>query len=464
MHYFKKVYQLLFVVLVLSCSKEDETTTTTDDFEVSIESLTILENEIEINWEISKPINSIINNISIYRNDTFTASTLVVDQFISNTPSNATSYIDFDVPYTTSVSYTVQVRFSFESDGQTESLEVTSNRGVLDRDLVTFNNVPFQVERDRLEQNIYHIYDRNSTSKLVRYNTSAGKVSEIFNLGSGLSRFNKFQFRFNNLLVVTNTEGEVQILNTGDYGLISEFEVPDNEIIKAFAFVNEKFYYKGRDSFYYSYNLNTGENFRAPVGAGDILLSYDNQESVFYIISRFDAAQAGLMRLVDNCPSEVECNVEFVNQTGDINLQGFGIDGSNIDPNLFVINEELEIFISGRSGSVFSLNSFEQLSNFELLTNDKYFNFSIGSDNKIYAAVQAKKEIHVFDSQDYTLLERIPTITYPIHILLSEGNGNQKIDVVGTYRPLQYFSYGFGSNTGGNFDFQELAVIEHVVN
>lgn len=462
MEFFKKLIYI-FTAILVSCGSNDDEMIVVGDFSVALITIEGSDDAVSIDWEINRPSNSVVEDIKVFRNDTYTSSTSVVDELIANLPSNSLSFIDTYVPYTNSVSYTIEVRFSFKNErGEPESLLIRSNRESYFRPLITFNRVPFQIEKDYLNNNIFHIFDRDDVSKLVRYNASTLMKTNTIILQASQFYLNKFQISTENKLIVSNLEGSVKFVNPDDYNILDDFNVPNNDIITAFASIDDRFYYGGENSFFYSFQPSTGENFRVPLG-WSILRTINIPESLLFIISDFNNAGAGIVNVIDNCPNSDDCSIQIVRETSFTDLDGFSMDGSNIDPNIFVINEDLGIFISGRSGSIFDFNTFKQIATLEALSNETYFDYAFDSENNIYAAVQAKKEIHVFDASTYDLLEIIRTRTYPIHILIPDGDANQ-IQVVGSYKALNYFSYGSGSSAGRNFDFKELSVIELDVN
>ena len=446
MKFFKKHCPILVLVtfILLGCSSDDEQSKTV---EIKVKNFETSYSQVKLNWEIVKPNGIIIDDLLIYRQSKNNATDNAILELVANLPSNETSFIDNNVPYKTEVTYTIKINYIDERYNQTNStqliehLSLESEQKKFIRDIITFDIVPFQVKKDPIIIDEFHILDRQGNGALKRYNGTLNKLSKTIQFTNGYLLNNKFHIVNNTALFIADTQGKISKINTDNYAVTAVYNPLINDNLNAFAVDGDRIYYQDDEIWlYYDIVNGTSENTHLVSNANYIEALNDHNFLFLY-------GSAAAIRNYNptNCNTS-NCTADFGAST-----QGAILANNTFDPNIFSWNNSKSKFITSIDGRIFNPTNFQQEIKLNDITGKKYFQFVFDNDNNIYATVQSEKKIHKFNSS-YELIEIIDTKLYPLFPLLT-SNG---LSVIGGYEPVIYWSFGYGYN----FNFNVKCAIE----
>lgn len=445
MEFFKKQYQILTLIafLLLGCSSDDEKSYT---LEIKVTNFETSYSQVKLNWEIKRPNGIIIEDLLIYRQSKNSASDSAPLELVANLPSNETTFTDNDVPYKAEISYTIKINYTDEriAPNQTNPigpLSLESEQKKFIRDIVTFDIVPFQVQKDPILADEFHILDRQGNGALKRYNGALNTLTRTKQFTNGSLLNNKFHIINNTDLYVGDTQGKISKINTGNYTTSATYNTVINDNLNAFAVDGDRIYYQDEEIWWYYNTLNgTSENTGIVSSAHYIETLSDHNFLFLY---------GGAADIRNYNPSN--CNTSNCFPDFGAGTQGAILASNTFDANIFSWNTSKSKFITSIDGRVFNPTNFQQEIKLSDITGKKYFQFVFDNDNNIYATVQNEKKIHKFNS-NYELIEVIDTKLYPLFPMLTT-NG---LKVIGGYEPVTYYSFGYGYS----FNFNVKCAIE----
>jgi len=434
MEFFKKQYQILSLVafILLGCSSDEEQSTT---LEIKVTNFETSYSQVKLNWELVRPNGIIIEDLLIYRQSKNNATDNVTLELVANLPSNETSFIDNDVPYKTEVSYTIKINYTDERltptnpTNPTGLLSLESEQKKFIRNIVTFDIVPFQVQKDPILVDEFHILDRQGNGALKRYNGTLNQLTKTILFTNGNLLNNKFHIVNNTDLYVADTQGKIYKINTENYTTTAIYNTIINDNLNAFAVDGDRIYYQDEEIWWYYNTTNgTSENTHIATTANYVETLSDHNFLFLY-------GSGATIRSYNptNCNAS-NCMPDFGAGT-----QGAILGNNAMDPNIFSWNTSKSKFITSIDGRIFNLSNFQQEIKLSDITGKKYFQFVFDNNNNIYATVQNEKKIHKFNSS-YELIEVIDTKLYPLFPMLT-SNG---LKVIGGYEPVTYWSFGYG--------------------
>jgi hypothetical protein len=434
MEFFKKQYQILSIVafILLGCSIDEEKNTT---LEIKVTNFETSYNQVKLNWEIVRPNGFIIEDLLIYRQSKNNATDSAMIELIANLPSNETSFIDNNVPYKTEVFYTIKINYIDERltlinpTNPIELLSLESEQKKFIRDIVTFDIVPFQVQKDPIIVDEFHILDRQGNGALKRYNGTLNQLTKTILFTNGSLLNNKFHITNNTDLYVADTQGKISKINTENYTTTAIYNTVINDNLNAFAVDGDRIYYQDEDIWWY-YNTISGASVNTHIATSTNYVETLNDHNFLFL---YGGAAAIRIYNPTNC-NTYNCMPDFGAST-----QGAILSNNSFDANIFSWNTYKSKFITSIDGRIFNPTNFQQEIKLNDITGKKYFQFVFDNDNNIYATVQNEKKIHKFNSS-YELIEVIDTKLYPLFPMLT-SNG---LKVIGGYEPVTYWSFGYG--------------------
>lgn len=434
MEFFKKQYQILSLVafILLGCSSDDEQSTT---LEIKVTNFETSYSQVKLNWEIVRPNGIIIEDLLIYRQSKNNATDSATLELVANLPSNETSFIDNDVPYKTEVYYTIKINYTDKRltptnpTNPTGLLSLESEQKKFIRDIVTFDIVPFQVQKDPIIVDEFHILDRQGNGALKRYNGTLNQLTKTILFTNGSLLNNKFHIKNNTDLYIADTQGKISKINTENYTTTAIYNTIINDNLNAFAVDGDRIYYQDEEIWWYYNTANgTSENTHIATTANYVETLSDHNFLFLY---------SGGAAIRSYNPTN--CNASNCMPGFGAGTQGTILGNNAMDPNIFSWNTSKSKFITSIDGRIFNLSNFQQEIKLNDITGKKYFQFVFDNDNNIYATVQNEKKIHKFNSS-YELIEVIDTKLYPLFPMLT-SNG---LKVIGGYEPVTYWSFGYG--------------------
>ncbi|MEL1248502.1 hypothetical protein [Flavobacterium helocola] len=434
MEFFKKQYQILSLVafILLGCSSDEEQSTT---LEIKVTNFETSYSQVKLNWELVRPNGIIIEDLLIYRQSKNNATDNVTLELVANLPSNETSFIDNDVPYKTEVSYTIKINYTDERltptnpTNPTGLLSLESEQKKFIRNIVTFDIVPFQVQKDPILVDEFHILDRQGNGALKRYNGTLNQLTKTILFTNGNLLNNKFHIVNNTDLYVADTQGKIYKINTENYTTTAIYNTIINDNLNAFAVDGDRIYYQDEEIWWY-YNTTNGTSENTHIAT---TANYVETLSDHNFLFLYGSGAAIRSYNPTNCNAS-NCMPDFGAGT-----QGAILGNNAMDPNIFSWNTSKSKFITSIDGRIFNLSNFQQEIKLSDITGKKYFQFVFDNNNNIYATVQNEKKIHKFNSS-YELIEVIDTKLYPLFPMLT-SNG---LKVIGGYEPVTYWSFGYG--------------------
>jgi hypothetical protein len=448
MEYFKNKYNLiisLFAFIILGCSTDEG-----NDNSPLVISVTNFEpsyDQVKINWEVSRPNGVIIEDLLVcrsYKNDETNYSTETV---IANLPSNETTFTDNDVPYTKEVIYSIKINYKDERNKTLVINNLTSEPKKFIRELVTFDRVPFQVQKDLVQENVFHILEKEGLGSLKRYNSVENKITAVKTFSNGSFLNNKFHFVNNTEIFVADTQGKISRVNTDDYKSINTYSTNITNNLNAFSVAGSRIYYQDKDQWCY-YDITAGVSTRTGLVSQADYLEPLNQKDILYLYCKNGNSGLNVYGFTtDNC-NNATCFPFFYNNNG------LSLKQNSVDANILSWNYSRTKFISSINGCIFNSTSLKEEKRLNDITGKKYFQFAFDKDNNIYATVQGEKIIHKFNS-NYELIEVIKTKLYPFFPLVTDND----LKVIGGYEPVSYWSFEYGYN----YNFSVKCAIEPII-
>jgi hypothetical protein len=443
MAYYKKYLLItLFATITLGCSTDEDKNNaplviTVTGFETSY-------SQVKINWEISRPNGIIIEDLLVYRIEKNDESEFYQEKLIGNLPSNETTFIDNDVPYKVIVSYLIRINYTDERTLPLKNLSLESEPKKFVREIVTFDRVPFQVQKDLVQDNVFHILDKEGMGFLKRYNSAENKLTAVKTFGNGSLLNNKFHVVNNTEIYVADTQGKIYRVNADDYKAINTYSTSITDNLNAFSVAGNRIYYQDEERWCY-YDTTTSKSTRTGLVSTADYLEPINQNDILYLYCQNGNNSLNIYGFTpDNC-TNLTCFPVFYN------FMGSTLKPNSIDANIFSWNSSRSKFITSMNGCVFNSNGLKQEKRLNDVTGKRYFQFVFGKDNTIYATVQGEKIVHKFNA-NYELIDVIKTKLYPFFPLVTD-NG---LKVIGGYEPVSYWGFEYGYS----FNFNVKCAIE----
>ncbi|MET3028467.1 hypothetical protein ABXT06_17430 [Flavobacterium sp. UW10123] len=440
--------QLIYILIAFiffGCSNDNEVDNSQPA--ISITNFVASYNQVKIDWTLQRPEGIIIDNLTISRIEKNGESDLYQEKLIANLPSNETSFIDTDVPYKDEVSYSVRIMYRDERvTPVTYDNEIKSEPKKFIRDIVKFDRVPFQVQKDPTQPNIFHILNKERTGSLVKYNAVKNSIEHKRTFENGFFLNNKFHIVNNNEIYLANTQGKIYKINLNSYEILDSYLATVADNLNSFSVSGNRIYYQD-DEDWCIYDTSTRISIKTGYLSNSDYSEYMGNDKTFFLYCQNE--QYGSMGFAsytaENCPGFMDCSPVTYYYTP------WALKPNSIDANIFSWNADRSKCISSINGAVFNTNTLKPEIRLNDITGKHYFQFAFDANNNIYATVQGEKKIHKFDSQ-YKLVEVIDTKLYPLFPLLTTDG----LKVIGSYKPVSYWSFGYGYN----FDFNIKSAVE----
>lgn len=445
MEYYKKKYNLiitLFAFITLGCSTDEDKNNaplaiTVTSFEPSYE-------QVKINWQVTRPDGVIIEDLLVYRIEKNDESDFYQEKLIANLPSNETTIVDDNVPYKKEVTYIIKINYKDERKNSLGFGDLSSEPKKYIREIVTFDRVPFQVQKDLVQDNVFHILDKEGIGYLKRYNSVENKLTAVKAFSNGSLLNNKFHIVKNTEIFVADTQGKIYRVNADDYKSINTYAANITNNLNAFSVAGNRIYYQDEDQWCY-YDIANNKSTRTGLVSTADYLEPISQNDILYLYCQNGNNGLNIYSFTpDNCTSAT-CFPDFYNIIGSV------LKPNSIDANIFSWNYSRTKFITSINGCIFNINGLKQEKRLNDVTGKHYFQFAFDKDNTIYATVQGEKIIHKFNS-NYELIDVIKTKLYPFFPLVTD-NG---LKVIGGYEPASYWSFEYGYS----FNFNVKCAIE----
>lgn len=447
MEYYKKKYSLiisLFAFIILGCSPDEDKNN--EPLLIAVTNFETSYSQVKINWQITRPNDVIIEDLLVYRIEKNNDSDYSQETLIANLPSNETTFIDNNVPYKTEVSYIIRINYTDERIKPIKFLSLDSEQKKFIRELVTFDGVPFQVQKDPLQTDIFHILDKSGIGTLKRYNSAENKITNTKAFSESWTLNNRFQIINNTDIYVANYFGKIFKINPTNYNTTATFSATIIDKLNAFAIDGDRIYYQDDEILkYHTMTTNISTSM-------DNAMSFQYLENLssgvflFLYNSSGYGSSASVSKMIGTCPDGKNCYFGNIAATTQSQLTA-----NAIDPNIFAWNQNKTKFISSIDGRIFNLATLQQEKKLNDISGKHYIQYVFDNENNIYAAVQGEKLIHKFNA-NYELVEKISTKLFPIFPILT-SNGLQ---VIGAYEPVSYWNYEYGNG----FNFNVKCAIE----
>lgn len=427
-----------FAIILFGCSSNDDTSN--KPLEITISNFETSYSQVKIDWEITRPDGIIIQDLLVYRQSKNNDTDFSQEELIGNLPSNQTRFIDNEVPYNKEVSYKIQINYTDERTQPIQHLTLASEQKKFTREIVTFDNVPFQVQKDPVQTDVFHILERSGTGTLNRYNSAQNKITDTKVFDERWTLNNRFQLINNTDIYVATYKGKIHKINAANYNTVATFSTSIVDKLNAFAVDGDRIYYKDDEILKYhamatniSKSMNMGVEFQygENLSPGTFLFLYNGSGY---------GSGASVSKMSGSCPDEPGCYFERI---ASINLSQSSTN--QIDPNIFAWNAQKTKFISSIDGQIFNLSTLQPDKKLKDITGKHYIQYTYDNEGNIYAAVQGEKLIHKFNA-NYELVEKISTKLYPIFPIIT-SNG---LKVIGAYEAVSYWNYEYGN--GFNFN------------
>jgi hypothetical protein len=444
MDYYKMKYLIitLFAIITLGCSSNDDANN--KPLEINLPNFETSYSKVKIDWEITRPNGVIIQDLLVYRQSKNNDTDFSPEVLIANLPSNETSFTDNDVPYQTEVSYKIKINYTDERTQPIKNLSLESEQKKFIREIVKFDRVPFQVQKDLVQDNVFHILDKEGVGYLKRYNSVENKLTAIKTFGNGSLLNNKFHVVNNTEIFVSDTQGKISRVNADDYKSINTYSTSITDNLNAFSVSGNRIYYQDEDRWCY-YDISTSKSTKTGLVSTADYLESISQNDILYLYCQNGNNGLNVFGFTPDICTSVTCFPIFYNIVGSV------LKPNSIDANIFSWNSSRSKFITSINGCVFNINGLKQERRLNDITGKHYFQFAFDKDNNIYATVQGEKVIHKFNS-NYELIDVIKTKLYPFFPLVTD-NG---LKVIGGYEPVSYWSFEYGYS----FNFNVKCAIE----
>lgn len=447
MVYYKNYSKLLIALLAfmfLSCSSDDSE----DPLSISVTHFETSYSAVKLDWKINRPSDALIQDLQIYRTVRNPGETSSSNpEMIANLPSNETTYTDHDVPYYSEVTYTIILHYT-DSDHQNsfDYQVLQSIPKTFSRPIVHFAKVPFQVAKDPLQADVFHILEKSGNGNLKRYNSITNTITNTVSLTDPWTMYNRFHIVNDNEIYVANTNGRIDRISTGNYQSIATYNTSVGDELNAFAVDEDRIYYQDGEVWkYYSTTDHTSVN-------GSIAMSFDYVElfsphTFFFLYGQLKGPGFTMRGFSPQSCNTTLCSGDYIpNPAGAGSAPNY-----STDPNAFAWSPNKQKFASGYNGDVFDINTFQHEITLRIMTGERYFQFAYDNAGNLYATVQGEKIIQKFNAS-YQLVETIHTKLYPIFPMVTSHG----LSWIGTYTPQDYWGYYYG----GEFNFEVNAAIE----
>lgn len=364
MDYSKNIYLklALFAIFILGCSTNQEENN--EPLEISITNLKTSYSQVKINWKIKRPQGIIIQELLVYRQSKNNNTDFYQEELLANLPSNETEFIDNNVPYKTEVSYKIKFNYTDERTNPISHLSLESEQQKFIRELVTFDKVPFQVQKDPLQTDIFHIFDK-SNSTLSRYNSAQNKITDTKTFTENWTLNNRFQIINNTDIYVATYYGKIYKINAASYHTVTIFSTAIVDNLNSFAVDGDRIYYQDDEILKYhtmttniskSMNMGMGFQYLENLSPGIFLFLYNN--------SGYNSG-ASVSQTTGNCPDGADCYLRSIAATA-------LLPANAIDPNIFAWNTQKVKFISSIDGCIFNLATLQQEKKLNDITGKHY--------------------------------------------------------------------------------------------
>lgn len=444
MEFFKKNISILtlFALFLFGCNNDSDQENNT--LVINITSFQTSYNQVSIGWNIVRPQGIIIQDLKIYRKSKNNENDNSPEELIANLPSNEITFIDNNVPYKTEVSYKIKIIYTDERKSPIENFNLESEQKKFIREIVKFDRVPFQVQKDPIQDDIFHVLDKEGIGYIKRYNASQNQISNTKEFTNGSLLNNKFQIINNTDIYVADTQGKILRMYAGNYQTIGTYSATITDNLNAFAVDGDRIYYQDEEIWKF-YTISNGLS-----SVGHIATSIDYSEMIGNHNFLFLNSQNGSSMQIQyfdplNC-TDSGCMPNFIADTHLTNLAY-----NAVDPNIFTWNTSKTKLITSIDGRIFNISNLQQEVKLSDITGKKYFQFAFDNNNNVYATVQGEKKIHKFNA-DHQLIETITTKLYPFFPMVT----NNGLKVIGGYEPISYWSFEYGYN----FNFNVKCAIE----
>ncbi len=443
MIFYKEIRIILLIFIGFffsSCSSENDViepflNITIKNFETSY-------NEVKFDWEIENSSNIIIRDLIIIKK-TQNQDGLETSNIIANLPTNQTSFIDNDIPYFSNISYFIKMSYYedkiLKENEFKEIVFVESEIETFSRDIIFFETAPFQVMKDPLKDNVFHFIDRLRTAELKSYDFNLKKISNNVSLSDNYNHNVVFKL-INDVFYISDDKGNFKLIDKNSYEIKNEFSVEINERLRSFAVDGDRIYYHDDDVLkFYDLVENKSVNVRWGYFPDKYMETLSQNKLLF-----------GGTKVVEispsNCPDANNCwpNILYSYNY----LSGKDI---HIDPFIFSWNNGKTKFISSYFGDIINVSDLSKEASLKEITGENYFQAVFDNEGKIYATVQGKKLIHIFNT-DYELIDSIETKLYPLFPLIT----NEGLQCIGSYVSIGYYGYYYGFEF--NFNRNKCAI------
>lgn len=428
--------------MILGCSADEEPQI---PLELTITNFETSYNEVKIDWKLQRPDGVIIDNLMIYRIEKNGESDFYQEKMIANLPSNETSFVDTEVPYKDEVSYSVRILYRDERQKEVSyNIEMKSEQKKFIRKIVKFDLVPFQVQKDPLQPNIFHILDKNGSGSLIKYNSTTNTVEQTKTFENGVYLNSKFQIIKNNEIYIAEFQGKIHKINAENYQTIESYVGISAYNLRVFWVSGNRIYYQDQGELFF-YDTSTGITYRTGgISDSDYSESIGNDNFLFlYARNSYWLSIYGFTP--ENCQS-LDCHPTFQYPTPQVPLKD-----NSVDPNILAWNSSRTKFITSINGVVYDIKNLKEEKRLNEITGKHYFQYAYDANNNIYATVQGEKKIHKFNS-NYELIQVIDTKLYPIYPLVT----NEGLKVLGSYESFSYSSFNYNNS----FNFNIKSAIE----
>jgi hypothetical protein len=420
---------LLTLFLFVSCNSDEESIVEAV-FTIEIVNFKPSYNEVQIDWSFEKSDDIFIQKTYIIR--TTTDQNGIVDtKIIATLPANQFTYIDTAVPYFAEISYMVTPLYviteEFNEDEFYDYISLESEVKTYATDIVFFNEVPFQVKKDPLEDNIFHIIDRLDIAELKRYDFNDNKVTKNVALSENYKHNVIFKV-IDDLIFISDDSGKFRVINKSSYEIEKEFTVEIEDKLKSFAVDGDRIYYHDNQVLkMYDLDKEISSNTNWAYFPSKFMETITANQILFGGSSVVEISPT-------NCPDGTNCNPNTLYSYNSSNGEEL-----HTDPYIFSFNKDKTKFISSYFGDVVNLSDLTKEASLKEITGENYFQAIFDDEGTIYATVQGKKLIHIFNA-NYELIDTIETKLYPLFPLLT----TEGIQVIGSYSAVQYSGYFYG--------------------
>ncbi|GFD76756.1 hypothetical protein KUL113_61760 [Tenacibaculum sp. KUL113] len=446
MKFYKKSKLLILfihVLVVSSCSTEKEIPEPV--LNVSITNFNPSKNQVSIDWILEKSDDIIIRDLLIIKKAVDHSGK---ENFstIANLPQNQTSFTDIDIPHYNNISYKIRVNYFLEStfkEGIHPDIQVKETEfETFTRDLIVFNNVPFQVSKDTDENHIFHLIDRKPITELKKYDFNTQKILKSVPLSENYLQHVVFKI-IGNIIYVADTKGNFKVINKDSYEVINSFTVDIKDRLSSFSVNTDRIYYHDKDILKF-YDLTKKES----VYLGWAYFPKKYMETIGQNTILFEGARVAEFSPT-NCVDNNNCWPKTLYTNNGLSGKPY-----RFDPFIFAWNKNKTKFVSTYFGDIIALNDLSKKVSLKEITGKWYFQIVFDENDNIYATIQEEKLIHVFNA-NYELIKTIKTEEYPLFPMITK-NGLQCIS---SYRPIQYSGYVYGHEFSFN---QQYCIIEEL--